>query len=72
MPHVQPSKHGSPRRELISRVHCRPKETVENVTVPDNPLDIAAMSREERDALKRMLIAENPEVARSLGLELVS
>ncbi len=55
----------------ISRVHGRPKETVENVTVPDDPLDIAAMSREERDALKRRLIAENPEVAASLGLELV-
>ena len=26
------------------------------------------MSREERDALKRKLIAENPEVAASLGL----
>ena len=56
----------------ISRVHGRPKETVENVTVPDDPLDIAAMSREEREALKRRLIAENPEVARSLGLELAS
>ena len=30
------------------------------------------MSREDRDALKRRLIAENPEVAASLGLELVS
>jgi hypothetical protein len=35
----------------ISRVHGRPKETVENVTVPDDPLDIAAMSREQRNAL---------------------
>ena len=56
----------------ISRVHGRPKETVENVTVPDDPLDIASMPREQRDALKRKLIAENPEVAASLGLELVS
>ena len=56
----------------ISRVHGRPKETVENVTVPDDPLDIASMPREERDALKRRLIAENPEVAASLGLELVA
>ena len=52
----------------ISRVHGRPKETVENVTVPDDPLDIASMTREERDALKRRLVAENPDVARQLGL----
>jgi hypothetical protein len=31
-------------------------------------LDVASMTREERDALKRRLIAENPETARQLGL----
>jgi hypothetical protein len=30
------------------------------------------MSREERDALKRKLIAENPEVAKALGLAIAS
>ena len=38
------------------------------VTVPDDPLDIASMTREERDRLKRHLVAANPEVARQLGL----
>ena len=52
----------------ISRVHGRPKETVENVTVPDDPLDIASMTREERDRLKRRLVAEHPDAARALGL----
>jgi hypothetical protein len=52
----------------ISRVHGRPKETVENVTVPDDPLDIASTTREERDRLKRHLVAANPEAARQLGL----
>jgi hypothetical protein len=56
----------------ISRVHGRPKETVENVTVPDDPLDVASMPREEREALKRRLIAENPEAAQALGLAIAS
>ena len=37
----------------ISRVHGRPKETVENVTAFDDPLDVSKMTREERDRLKR-------------------
>jgi hypothetical protein len=56
----------------ISRVHGRPKETVENVTLPDDPLDIASMTREERDRLKRKLVAANPEAARELGLTIAS
>jgi hypothetical protein len=56
----------------ISRVHGRPKETVENVIVPDDPLDIASMTREERDRLKRKLVAANPEAARELGLTIAS
>jgi hypothetical protein len=52
----------------ISRVHGRPKETVENVTAPDDPLDVASMTREERDRLKRRLVAEHPDAARAVGL----
>jgi hypothetical protein len=52
----------------ISRVHGRPKETVENVNAFDDPLDVSKMTREERDALKRRLVAEYPDAARSLGL----
>jgi hypothetical protein len=52
----------------ISRVHGRPKETVENVTASDDPFDVASMTREERDALKRRLVAEHPDAARQLGL----
>jgi hypothetical protein len=52
----------------ISRVHGRPKETVENITPLDDPLDVSKMTREERDALKRRLVAAYPDVARSLGL----
>jgi hypothetical protein len=32
-------------------------------TPADDPLDIASMSREERDRLKRKLLAEHPELA---------
>ena len=46
----------------ISRVHGRPKETVETVTAPDDPLDIASMSREQRDALKREILRQHPEL----------
>ena len=56
----------------ISRVHGRPKETIENVTMPEDPLDIASMTREERDRLKRKLVAANPEAARQLGLTIAS
>jgi hypothetical protein len=51
----------------ISRVHGRPKETVENVTVPDDPLDIASMTREERDRLKRRWWQPTPRLHASLG-----
>ena len=47
----------------ISRVHGRPKETVENVTAPDESLDVASMSREQREPLKRELLRQNPELA---------
>ena len=56
----------------ISRVHGRPKETVENVSAWDDPLDVASMTREERDRLKRKLVAANPEAARQLGLTIAS
>jgi hypothetical protein len=52
----------------ISRVHGRPKETVENITPLDDPLDVSKMTREERDALKRHLVAAYPDAARSLRL----
>jgi hypothetical protein len=45
----------------ISRVHGRPKETVENVITPDDPLDVASMSREQRVALKRELVRQHPD-----------
>jgi hypothetical protein len=47
----------------ISRVHGRPKETVENVTTPADSLDIASMTREQRDALKQLLLRQHPELA---------
>ena len=56
----------------ISRVHGRPKETVENVTAFDDPLDVSKMTREQRDALKRELVRQHPELAeRILGIRAV-
>jgi hypothetical protein len=49
-----------------SRVHGRPKETLENVTVPDDPLDVALMTREQRAALKRELLRQHPQLAQQL------
>jgi hypothetical protein len=48
----------------------RPKETVETLTVPDDLLDVASMTREERDRLKRELVRANPAAARALGMSL--
>jgi homoserine kinase len=55
----------------ISRVHGRPKETVENVTASDDPLDVASMTREQRDALKREISRQHPELAEQYGLRAV-
>lgn len=44
-------------------MHCRPKETVENVSASDDPLDVASMSREQRDALKRQILRQHLELA---------
>ena len=46
----------------ISRVHGRPKETVENATALDDPLDVSKMTREEREHL-----CVQPEVRRALS-----
>jgi hypothetical protein len=50
----------------ISRVHGRPKETVENVSSTDDPLDVAAMPREERARLARELALQHPELAQRI------
>jgi hypothetical protein len=55
-----------PRNEL-ARVGTQ-TPAVENVAVPDDPLDIASMTREERDALKRELLRQHPELAEQYGL----
>jgi hypothetical protein len=34
-----------------------------------DPLDIASMTREQRDKLKRKLLAEHPHLAEQLGLD---
>jgi hypothetical protein len=45
-----------------------PKETVENVSAWDDPLDVASMSCERRDALKREILRQHPEfVGRYMG-----
>ena len=44
-------------------MHGRPKETIENVSASDDPLDVASMSREQRDALKRQILRQHPELA---------
>jgi hypothetical protein len=47
-----------------------PKETIETqLPALDDPLDIASMTREQRDALKRRLLPEHPHLAEQLGIE---
>jgi hypothetical protein len=55
----------------ISRVHGRPKETIENVSAWDDPLDVSKMTREERDALKKEILRQHPELAEQYGLRAV-
>jgi hypothetical protein len=56
----------------ISRVHGRPKETVENVTAFDDPLDVSKMTREQLGALKREILRQHPElVEQYMGIRAV-
>jgi hypothetical protein len=50
------------RRQLQQPTDEQPRQA--------DPLDVASMSREQRDALKRRLLAEHPHLAEQLGLEL--
>jgi hypothetical protein len=47
------------RRLDTTRVHDRPKETVENVTASD-ALDMATMTIKERNRLKRAILRKHP------------
>jgi hypothetical protein len=47
-------------------VRGRPKETIENVSVWDDPLDVASMTREQRDAFKRQLLSQHPHLTQEL------
>ena len=57
-------------RSHLSKPHARarfvPKPTVEPVSAPDDSLDIASMTREERDALKRRILAQHPNLVEEL------
>jgi len=56
----------------LSRVYGRPKETIETSVATPDPLDVAKMTTEERNALKRRLIAQHPDIAEQvLGLRVV-
>jgi hypothetical protein len=37
---------------------------------PADPLDVASMTREERDALKRRILAQHPHVVRELSVDM--
>jgi hypothetical protein len=50
----------------ISRMHGRPKESVDNVAVPHDGLDVAAMTIEERKRLKREILRQHPHLAEQL------
>jgi hypothetical protein len=53
----------------ISRMHGRPRESVDNVAVPHDGLDVAAMTIEERKRLKRLkreILRQHPHLAEQL------
>ena len=52
---------------LDSRVHGKPNERVENVTALHDPLDVAAMTRKQRDGLKRELLRQHPELVERIA-----
>jgi hypothetical protein len=54
--------------DYVALVYGRQLQQKEDEGPRTDPLHVASMTREERDALKRKLIAANPEAARALGL----
>jgi len=56
----------------VQLVYGRQLQQTDDEKPSDDPLDVASMPREERDALKRRLIAENPEAAKALGLSIAT
>ena len=56
----------------VQLVYGRQLQQTDDEKPRDDPLDVASMPREERDALKRRLIAENPEAAKALGLSIAT
>jgi hypothetical protein len=51
------------RRTPGSPAHGRPNETVENVTALDDRLDVASMTREQRQAAQGEILRQHPELA---------
>jgi hypothetical protein len=54
--------------DYVALVYGRQLQQKEDEQPSTDPLDVASMTREERDALKRRLVAEHPDAARQLGL----
>ena len=54
--------------DYVALVYGRHLQQKEDEQPAVDELDVATMTRDERDALKRRLIAEHPDAARQLGL----
>jgi hypothetical protein len=54
--------------DWIALVYGRQLQKPEDEKPSEDPLDVASMTREERDRLKRKLLAQHPELAQQLRL----
>jgi hypothetical protein len=54
--------------DYVALVYGRQLQQKEDEQPITDPLDVDSMTREERDALKRRLVAEHPDAARQVGL----
>jgi hypothetical protein len=50
----------------VQLVYGRQLQQPRDESEPARPLDVASMSREERDALKRRILEERPDLAEGL------
>jgi hypothetical protein len=57
--------------DYVALVYGRKLQQKKDEQPTTDPLDVASMTREERDALKRRLMAEHPELAEQYGLRAV-
>lgn len=64
--YVRGAKAAAVAVSYVQLVYGRQLQQPVDEVQPDDPLDVSAMTREQRDALKRKLLSQHPELLEGL------